>query len=172
MVIWLTGMSGAGKTTIAKTIIKNLKSKFPEIVLVDGDTVRELFKHDLDYSIEGRLNQIKRLQDLAKFLSSQDQIVIVTALYSDPKLLSINRQIFSNYLEIYIKVPFNILVDRDTKGLYKNSINGKIKNVVGVDLPWNEPIFPDIVITPFTHKTPEEAASIIISKILDFKKKN
>ncbi|MBO89841.1 MAG: hypothetical protein CMP14_10000 [Rickettsiales bacterium] len=94
MVIWLTGISGAGKTTLAALIRDNFKGCLPEMVLVDGDEVRELFGHNLGYKEEDRYRQIERIQKLAHMLDRQCMIVVVSALYAHPRLLEWNRDNF------------------------------------------------------------------------------
>ena len=104
MVVWITGLSGAGKTTIANYIIKKYLKIFPNILAVDGDVIRDLFGNDLGFNEKDRVNQIKRLQKLALFLEKQNQIVVVSALYCNPEILNWNRcesmQILSNFVDL------------------------------------------------------------------------
>lgn len=165
MVIWLTGMSGAGKTTVASTIINMLKKTVPELVLVDGDVIRALYGNDLDYTEPSRHKQISRLQALAKFLSDQGQVAVVAALYSHPDLLQKNREMFEDYLEVYVKAPLELLIKRDTKGLYKGALSGETKNVVGFDIPWNEPQHPHLLLDETSGESPEAMALKVISII-------
>ena len=102
MVVWITGLSGSGKTTVAKYIIKKSIDTHPNMVMLDGDVVREIFNNDLGHEQKDRIVQIKRLQNLSLFLEKQNQIVIVSALYSSPQLLKWNRRNFKNYFEILL----------------------------------------------------------------------
>ena len=95
MVIWVTGLSASGKTTLAKHFIEHMNKKKRHFALVDGDNVRDIFLNDLDFDKESRFKQITRMQDIAKFLDDQGCNVIVAALYSHPKLLNRNRKIFN-----------------------------------------------------------------------------
>ena len=75
MIIWITGISGAGKTTLAKELIKKIKEKFNNVIGIDGDIIRDLFGNDLGYDLESRVSQIKRIQKLALFLDKQEMII-------------------------------------------------------------------------------------------------
>jgi len=145
-VVWITGLSGAGKTTLCDALCDRLSSTLTNIVKIDGDQIREVFGGDLTYKEEDRWIQIGRIQRLAKILSDQNLNCIVCALYSHPDLLSWNRDNIPNYFEVYLKASIDLVKDRDTKGLYGQAITGKLVDVVGVDIPWNEPRQPDLVI--------------------------
>lgn len=161
-VIWITGLSGAGKTTVSLALREVLEPRCPELVLLDGDVVRELFGNDLDYNEASRVKQIGRLRTLAKFLAEQGQVVIVAALYSHPDLLAQNRRELPGYFEVYLKTPFEVLRSRDSKGLYADAASGLTSNVVGVDIPWREPIAPDAVLDGGGSLTPRDMALKVI----------
>ena len=139
MIIWITGISGSGKTTIASSLIKKYKGAIKNLVNVDGDIVRELFGNELMYDLKSRISQIKRIQRLCLFLESQSLVVIVSALYCDSKLMLWNRENFKNYYEIYLEASLDLVKKRDVKGLYKKYDKGLEKNIVGLDIPWNAP---------------------------------
>jgi adenylylsulfate kinase-like enzyme len=145
MVIWLCGLSGSGKSTIGNALFQVLKPLIPNLVIVDGDTIRDLFGKDLGFDVESRIMQIGRIQRIVQFLIDQDIAVIVAALFSTDELLRYNRQNFIRYFEVYVKTPIQILEMRDTKGLYKGARLGHIKDVVGVDIAWSEPTTSDLV---------------------------
>jgi adenylylsulfate kinase-like enzyme len=145
MVIWITGLSASGKTTLSKAFEKKYKSHLSNMVLLDGDVIRDLFGNDLGFTEKDRQVQIGRMQAIASFLEKQSLIVIVAALYSNNEILTKNRLLFSTYYEIYLKANIEYLMNREYKGLYKNALLNKITNVVGVDIIWTEPSKPDIV---------------------------
>lgn len=147
MVLWLTGLSGAGKTTIAEAILRVVKPCLPSLVLIDGDVVRDLFGAGLGFDEEARKLQIGRIQRLAQLLDRQNIPVIVSALYSSPELMDWNRKNLSEYFEIYIDTPLETVIERDTKGLYSKARAGELLHVVGLDVPWHVPKSPNMVVS-------------------------
>jgi len=161
MVIWITGLSGAGKTTLCQKVFDALKPTMPELVHVDGDVIRELFGADLSFAEEDRVRQIKRIQAISSFLDRQGQVVLVAALYASPELLKGNRETFENYFEVYLKAPMELLSQRNSKGLYNNGTS----NVVGVDIPWHEPKQADLTFDASLGATPNEMAKKLIASV-------
>ncbi len=164
MVVWLTGLSGAGKTTISEEIVRVAKPHLPELVLVDGDVIRDLFGAGLGFDEEARKLQIGRIQRLALFLARQNIPAIVAALYSNPDLLHWNRINLPGYFEIYVDTPLSTMEERDTKGLYSKARAGEVKHVVGIDVPWHAPESPDMVVSSIG-ETPEFIAAKIIRAV-------
>lgn len=154
MVIWTTGLSGAGKSTLCEALWHLLKPRLPELVTLDGDAIRAAFGGDLGYAQEDRVVQIRRLQQLAKTLAEQELVVLVAALYSSPELLRWNREQLPGYFEVYVRASMPALRARDSKGLY----NGTTENVVGVDIPWHEPLQPDLVLDTDDPEAPDVLA--------------
>jgi len=165
MVIWITGISGAGKTTIANSLIEKYKNKFPHLINLDGDVVRKLYGDDLGYEENDRISQIKRMQKICLFLENQNLIIIVSALYSNSTLMEWNRKYFANYFEIYLNVPLELVKRRDPKGIYKKFEKGQEKNIVGIDIPWHEPKNSDLVIDVDEMKSVSEVRDIIIENL-------
>tara|TARA_B100000686_G_scaffold104955_1_gene112118 strand:- start:881 stop:1390 length:510 start_codon:yes stop_codon:yes gene_type:complete len=165
VVIWITGISGAGKTTIANSIIQNYKHKIYNLVNVDGDAVRELYGNDLGYAEKDRIRQIKRMQKLCLFLENQNLIVIASALYSNFELMNWNRKNFSEYFEIYLNASLELVKKRDPKGIYEKFNKGKEKNLVGIDIPWHEPKKPNLVIDMDKTKSVSDIRKNIIENL-------
>ena len=162
MIIWITGLSSSGKTTLSNKLYNEL-NEIPKLIQVDGDVVREIFDETSDYSINGRIRQINRIQKISKFLEKNNFTVIVSALYSNNELLTWNRENFKNYYEIFIDVPITILKKRDKKGVYSNN-----KNVVGLDIDWEKPIASADLILEYEDKLkPNE----MLAKVLEGLKK-
>jgi adenylylsulfate kinase-like enzyme len=149
MVIWLIGMSGSGKTTIGKRLFENLKAKKPNTVLVDGDQIRKIFKHDVGdapYTLSGRRANAERIQALCHWLDQQeiDVVCCILSLFQD--IQDSNRSLFSQYKQVFVDVPLETLIQRDNKGLYQQALAGKQANVVGIDIPYTPPTSADLVI--------------------------
>lgn len=166
MVIWLTGLSGAGKTTLAEAIVASAEANAnKKIVLIDGDLVRELFGSDLGFDEDSRMMQIGRIQRLAHWISHQNICVVVAALYANPDLLLWNRKNLPGYFEVYVDTPFRIIESRDSKGLYKKVREGAIDNVVGFDIPWHAPQKPDYIVSSDGTMPPDEIAANILLQL-------
>jgi adenylylsulfate kinase-like enzyme len=165
MVVWLTGLSGAGKTTIAEAIIRSAKPSLPALVLIDGDVIRNLFGAGLGFDEAARKQQIGRIQQLALFLARQDIPVVVAALYAHPELLSWNRANLPDYFEVYVSTPLAVVEQRNTKQLYTKARAGEMKNVVGVDIPWHVPECPDMDIDSSSGASPEALAEKIMRSV-------
>ncbi len=149
MVIWLIGMSGAGKTVIGRHLYEMWKAEAANTVFVDGDEIRELFNQNRTpdaYTMEGRRLNAERITGLCAWLDRQGINVVCCVLSVFPEMRKRNRKLFSRYFEVYISVPMDILCRRDTKNLYAPAMRHEITNVVGVDLPFTPPAAPDMVI--------------------------
>lgn len=146
MVVWLTGLSGSGKSTLAKEIFTIAKPRVPNLVLLDGDGLRDIFGGDLGHAIPDRKRNADRICGMCKLLDDQGIHVVCAILSIFPESRSWNRANYSCYYEVYIDAPFDDLVQRDGKGLYRAAFEGKERNVVGVDIPFEPPDDPDLVI--------------------------
>ncbi len=168
MIIWLIGMSGAGKTTVAGHLIELWKAEAPNTILIDGDDIRRLFKHDQRpdaHTLEGRRINAERITDLCAWLDGQDINVVCSILSLFPEMRAQNRDLFSEYFEVYLKVPIEELKRRDAKSLYAAADAGEMKNVVGVDIPFPEPDSADLIIENHGPGTdPQAAAADIFEK--------
>jgi adenylylsulfate kinase-like enzyme len=146
MVIWIVGLSGTGKTTLATQVVERIRKLNGKVVLLDGDLIRALFGNDVDHTIEGRRRNAERLSVLSKFLADQDVLVVAAVLSIFPEWRRWNKENISDYSEVYLKASMQTLLRRDTKNLYAKAAKGEIINVVGVDIPFPEPENPDLVI--------------------------
>lgn len=140
-VYFFTGLSGAGKTTIGGLFYRRLKERKPNVVLLDGDQLRPMFDVDTGYSFEERKRGAYRNFRLCRMLADQgiDVVLCSISMYRDVRAW--NRANIERYKEIYIKVSRETLFSRDQKGLYSAG-----KNVIGIDLPFEEPESPDVMI--------------------------
>ena len=146
MVVWIIGLSGSGKTTLAKEVVKRANKKGRKVVLVDGDEGRKMCNDDLDYSMDDRLVNAQRICKLGKFLDDQGVDVVCSILSIFPETREWNRSNVHAYYEVFIDTPIDLLVDRDSKGIYKKYKQGKIKNVAGMDIDFPIPRGAELVI--------------------------
>ena len=153
-VYFFTGLSGAGKTTIGGLFYRRLKAVKPNVVLLDGDQLRPVFCEDLGYTDEDRLTAAWRAFRVCRMLSEQGIDVVICSISMYGAVRQWSRKNIENYREIYIKVTRETLLRRNQKGLYTSG-----KNVVGVDLPFDEPKTPDVVVRNDGERTPEEIIS-------------
>ena len=166
MIIWIIGLSSSGKTTLAREIIKKRREQGGKVILLDGDEVRNLFKNDLDHTVEGRKLNAERISRLCKFLDDQKIDVICAILSIFEESRDWCRENFSSYYEIYLDTPMELLKSRDPKGIYSSYHSGEMKNVAGLDLKFEEPKNADLHIK--NDKSIEELlkyADIILKKI-------
>ena len=165
-VIWITGLSGVGKTTLAKEVTKKLKLENNNVIFLDGDELREILSLDSmknnNNTLKVRFNLSKTYARLCKNLASQDFIVVIATISLFKKIHIWNRNNIDRYFEVYIKRDIKDLISRDTKGIYKNFKTGKIKNVLGLDLKIDEPKKPHFLVTgPFDNSNSKIAEEII-----------
>jgi adenylylsulfate kinase-like enzyme len=146
MVVWIIGLSGAGKTSLAKEVVIKAKIEKNNTVLVDGDVIREIFGNDLSYSMEDRLKNAERICQLCKFLDDQGINVVCAILSIFPETREWNRENINKYYEVFIDTPMTNLVSRDSKGIYEKYNRGEISEVAGMDINFPEPVNPDLVI--------------------------
>ncbi|AEA80603.1 adenylylsulfate kinase [Candidatus Pelagibacter sp. IMCC9063] len=138
MVIWIVGLAGSGKTTLAKGIIKKYNKN--KIVHIDGDKFRGLFDNDLGHSLKDRARNARRISKFVGFLSKQKINIVVSVLSNFPFWLKWNRKNIKNYFEIFIDINKELLFKKNKKKLY----NSKKRNVVGKDIKFNIPKNYDI----------------------------
>lgn len=144
--LWIIGLSGAGKTTLAHLIRDELFGLDKPTLILDGDEVRKLFGDDAGHSLEGRRLSAERLLRLCKFIDSQGFSAICPVISIFPDLRERAREELRNYAEIYVRVEMAELEARDSKGLYSKFDKGEIVDVVGKDIPFPEPKHADHII--------------------------
>ncbi|BFR50082.1 adenylyl-sulfate kinase [Nitratidesulfovibrio sp. HK-II] len=145
MVLWIIGLSGAGKSTLATAVAEEVRRRMPNVALVDGDVLREVWGNDLGHTMEDRRKNADRLCRLCRFLDRQGIHVVAAILSLFEQSREWNRENLRDYREVYIKCPLPDLVRRDPKGLYAKGARGEI-DLPGLTLPFAEPARPDLVI--------------------------
>lgn len=165
MVIWLTGLSGAGKSTIGKEL-QLLLQKNNNVVLVDGDDVRLIVGDNIGYDIESRKINAWRICRLCYYLESQGLDVVCCTISMFEEIRAWNRENYKDYFEVFIDVPMPELISRDQKKIYSKALNGEINNVVGIDIPHVLPEKPEMVISNVApYKRPTDIAREIVMKV-------
>ena len=132
MIIWLTGLSGSGKTTIGRHLDANLKARAQHTVMVDGDEVRRILKSDRgpeSYTLEGRRLVAERIAEMCAWLDRQEINVVCCTMSRFHDIQRKNREVFSKYFEVYLSVPMEVLYRRDNINLYGPALRGEIKGI-------------------------------------------
>lgn len=144
MVIWVIGLAGAGKTTLSQMLYDRMKPRLQNLVLLDGDVLRDIFNNDVDHSIEGRRKNAERLSNLSKFLSDQGIHVIASVLSIFPDWQRWNRENIEGYHQVHINVSVDTLIKRKVRAIYQDALDGKVNNVVGIDIEFPTPFGTDL----------------------------
>ena len=165
MIIWIIGMSSAGKTVIGQELYKLIKQKHINTVFIDGDIFRDLHANDIKYTVKDRKRNSDRICRICQFLDQQDIHVVCSVLSLFHDAQQWNRENYKKYFEIFLDVSFETLVKRDKKNLYKRALKGEIKNVVGVDIEFKPPKNPDMIIKNETSETPPAIAKRIFHEL-------
>ncbi|PZT86066.1 MAG: adenylyl-sulfate kinase [Citromicrobium sp.] len=169
-VLWFTGLSGSGKSTIANEVEKKLAIMNRHTFLLDGDNVRHGLNKDLGFTESDRIENIRRIGEVAKLMTDAG-LIVLTAFISPFRA---DRQLVRDmmgegeFIEIHVDTPLEVAEQRDVKGLYKKARAGELKNFTGIDSPYEEPEEPEIRVNTVA-MSPEEAADYIIKQILPLK---
>ena len=172
-VIWITGLSGAGKTTVAAALDQCLKERGLIPILLDGDILRNLFKSTnkigKTYSRVARIKLALKYAHLCKALSSQGFTVIIATISMYNEVYAWNRTNLPNYFEIYLKVPLKELRRRDPKKIYQRYDASDLSDVAGLDIAVDEPFEPYVILDfethPFLYDSPTNIAEYLMSKL-------
>ena len=148
LVIWFTGLSGSGKSTIANELDLDLNSRGLKTYVLDGDNIRMRLNKDLGFSPEDRKENIRRISEVARLFADSGTIVItafISPYLNDRK--SARNVIGSDFIEVFVNTPIEECIKRDPKGLYKKAMAGEIKGFTGIDAPYEEPLSPEICLS-------------------------
>jgi bifunctional enzyme CysN/CysC len=166
-VLWFTGLSGAGKSTIANLVEKKLHRMNRHTFLLDGDNVRHGLNKDLGFTNADRVENIRRIGEVAKLMTDAGLIVITAFIspFRAERQLVRDMMEEGEFLEVYIDTPLEVAERRDVKGLYKKARSGQLANFTGVDSPYEPPLSPEIHVDT-SSMTPAQAANLIIDRLL------
>ena len=167
-VVWMTGLSGSGKSTIANAVERKLARMNRHTFLLDGDNVRHGLNKDLGFTDADRIENIRRVGEVAKLMTDAGLIVITAFIspFRSERDMVRNMVADGEFIEVFIDTPLSVAEQRDVKGLYAKARSGQLKNFTGIDSPYEPPQSPDIHIDT-TKFTVEAAADLIVSKIID-----
>lgn len=160
-VVWMTGLSGAGKTTIALILIDELKRRGVKVERLDGDVVRQSLTRDLGFTKEDRDKNIERVTFVAKLLSRNGVGTVCSFISPYQAVRDQVRAETTNFIEVFVDAPLEVVMERDVKGLYEKAIAGEIENFTGISDPFEAPVKPDIHLRT-DQQTPEESAQVIL----------
>ena len=162
--LWFTGLSGAGKTTLARLVETELSARGHKVEVLDGDIIRTNLSKGLGFSKEDRDTNIRRIGFVCNLLTRNDVVAIAAAISPYREVRDELRRDIGAFVEVYVSCPIDVLAERDVKGLYKKALAGEIKNFTGVDDPYESPLAAEVTVE--THvETPEESAARIIAKL-------
>lgn len=162
----MTGLSGAGKTTIAEILEGELRIRGLRVERLDGDIVRQGLTRDLGFSMEDRAKNIERVTFVAKLLSRNGVAVICSFISPYQAIRERVRLETTRFIEVYVDASLDAVIERDVKGLYKKAIAGEIENFTGISDPFEPPEDPEIHIHT-DHQTPLESANQILAYLED-----
>jgi bifunctional enzyme CysN/CysC len=165
-VVWLTGISGAGKSTIANIVMSKLHGLGRHTYMLDGDNVRHGLNRDLGFTQADRVENIRRIAEVSRLMVDAGLIVLVSFISPFQAERRMARGLVepNEFCEVYIETPITVAEERDVKGLYKKARRGEIKNFTGIDSPYEPPEYAELRIDT-TQTTPEQAADLVVEKL-------
>ncbi len=163
--LWFTGLSGAGKTTIAEIVERELRGRLGTVEVLDGDIVRTNLSKGLGFSREDRDTNVLRIGFVANLLTRNGVAVIVSAIspYKEARD-QVRREIGEDFIEIFVDAPLEVCAERDVKGLYKKAFSGEISAFTGVSDPYEPPAAPELHIKT-NEEEPQESARRVIARL-------
>jgi adenylylsulfate kinase len=163
--LWFTGLSGAGKTTIAEIVEHELRDRIGSVEVLDGDIVRTNLSKGLGFSREDRDTNVLRIGFVANLLARNGVGVIVSAIspYKEARD-QVRREIGDGFIEVFVHCPVEVCAERDVKGLYKKAYAGEIPGFTGVSDPYEPPAAPELTLRT-NEEEPEESARRVIAKL-------
>jgi bifunctional enzyme CysN/CysC len=167
LTVWFTGLSGAGKTTICRTVATELLARGFQVEVIDGDIIRRHLCKDLGFSKHDRDENIRRIAFVSRLLTRNSTVVLVSAISPYRATRDEARRIIGNFLEVYVNTPLAVCELRDPKELYQKARSGKIQGFTGIDDPYEPPVSPEIVCNT-EHESTRESSLKVIGSVLSY----
>lgn len=165
--VWFTGLSGAGKTTIAAIVERELRSRGHQVEVLDGDVVRTHLSKGLGFSKEDRDTNIRRIGWVCELLTRHGVTAVAAAISPYRDVRDELRQNIGRFVEVYVEAPIDVLAERDVKGLYRKALAGELAGFTGVSDPYEPPLNADVVCHTDGRETPEESAAKVLGVLAD-----
>ncbi len=159
--LWLTGLSGAGKSTIAERVAAEVRRQGRRVEVLDGDAIRENLSKGLGFSREDRDTNIRRIGFVAELLARNGVVVIVAAISPYRAVRDELRGRIDGFVEVHVHCPLAELVRRDVKGLYRRALAGEIANFTGVSDPYEAPLAPEVVVDTGVETVDESVGRVL-----------
>ena len=165
-VVWFTGLSGAGKSTIANLVEQRLHSLGVHTTLLDGDNVRHGLNHDLGFTEADRIENIRRVAEVAKLMADAGLVVLVSFIspFRAERAMARGRLPAGQFCEVFVDTPLAVAEARDVKGLYAKARRGELVNFTGIDSPYEPPEVAEVHVDTTVHE-PEQAAELIVATL-------
>jgi bifunctional enzyme CysN/CysC len=165
-VVWLTGLSGAGKSTIAAVLERRLRDEGVRVYNLDGDQLRKMINRDLGYTDADRVENVRRMGEIARLMTDAGVSVIVSAISPFRSGRQAARELLGpgRFVEVHMDAPLEVVEVRDAKGLYRRARNGEIPHFTGIDSPYEPPLNPEVRLTSF-EVTPEQQGEQVLEVI-------